>query len=855
MSFEEDYILIIDAAFGRINDKLSSIFQNEINRQKYARRWIWELIQNARDSKKEGVYISVLLDENEHTLSFSHDGKYFNRLSLLRLITQISDKIEGEDNTGRFGTGFITTNLLSKIIFIKGPYTRGDGVNSQFEFVLDRSAWQMDQKTSEFVHEFKQQIQAAITNLDRLENSQICSVTDELTYFSYPIRDNEALKNVKIGMLDLERQLPLVMAFNPSIKSVKVNSEDYLCFEIDPERLNDNIQLSRFQVLKNSKSFKSILVFADAETKSQVAFYATDKQLENYPEQTPRLFSRFPMVGTECFGLPMVFNSEFFEVTETRDALIDDHPQNLKLLNIAVKLYQFALNYFIQQGYQGYKYICKIEKIGMPLMSKSFADITKQFYSDKPIVNTFRGEMKTLKSVRIPIIRQDEFPKVMPNQSKDELFRNFYNLVSICPNIEIPIYHDCTEWFQIYPESKITVEELGAMINNSPSLLSPMKQTWVNWLNQYIQLLTLLNKKDYLRDNAIYVNQIMNVAPLNGNYKDCIQNEKLKEIYNQVYYPDNKDSIQRRLIFKGLNLNYPIFTDILSCEDDKTIAVKIAQKVAEQQVLSKKNGILDPAIQKAFYELFYWMNSNEALAAMLFPATFNDRMSLCSPSEQIEHYNFGIQTKQDLEKHGASSVDDLIQKIKGKYSTYVDTCLLEIQKETSDVLSNKPEEIDENSIIRLLQRNAIQNEQELVWLLHASNYSAEAIQTFLQYRRSSLESAYELVKAMLSMAANRIFEHLRTKPEIYDLSNAKKIAPTVYDGIIKNGQEICIIARPSNNSKVILYYDSEPDYLRKNYELWIVDTNNTMEVPRILTFGDMIKITGIRVIPLKNLFE
>ncbi len=111
MSLEEDSILIIDAAFGKINDKLSTIYQNETNRQKYARRWIWELVQNARDRQKEGVNISVHLDENKGVVSFSHDGKCFNRLSLLRLITQISDKLGGEDNTGRFGTGFITTNF------------------------------------------------------------------------------------------------------------------------------------------------------------------------------------------------------------------------------------------------------------------------------------------------------------------------------------------------------------------------------------------------------------------------------------------------------------------------------------------------------------------------------------------------------------------------------------------------------------------------------------------------------------------------------------------------------------------------------------------------------------------------
>jgi len=147
MSFnEQDSILIVDAAFGKINDKLSTIFQNKDNRQKYARRWIWELIQNARDSKKEGVHIKIHFAESQRSVSFSHDGKYFNRLNLLRLITQISDKIEEQDNTGRFGTGFITTNLLSKIIQIQGPYLKEDRNHTNLNFVIDRSAWSMEKK-------------------------------------------------------------------------------------------------------------------------------------------------------------------------------------------------------------------------------------------------------------------------------------------------------------------------------------------------------------------------------------------------------------------------------------------------------------------------------------------------------------------------------------------------------------------------------------------------------------------------------------------------------------------------------------------------------------------------------------
>jgi hypothetical protein len=150
------------------------------------------------------------------------------------------------------------------------------------------------------------------------------------------------------------------------------------------------------------------------------------------------------------------------------------------------------------------------------------------------------------------------------------------------------------------------------MINNGQKLLSTLQQqAWLLWLNEYIRLITLLNKKNYLRDSAIYVNQSNKITFLKGQSKDIIHNEKLKEIYNLVFYPDKKDSIENRLILKDLNLNYQIFTELIGYENDKTIAARIAQKVAEHQALAKSKGTLDPTLQKAFYELFYWMNSNE----------------------------------------------------------------------------------------------------------------------------------------------------------------------------------------------------------------------------------------------------
>jgi hypothetical protein len=81
-------------------------------------------------------------------------------------------------------------------------------------------------------------------------------------------------------------------------------------------------------------------------------------------------------------------------------------------------------------------------------------------------------------------------------------------------------YNDCAEWGLIYPDSKITVEELGEMINNGQKLLSTLQQqAWLLWLNEYIRLITLLNKKNYLKIVQFMLINLTKLPFLKGNLR------------------------------------------------------------------------------------------------------------------------------------------------------------------------------------------------------------------------------------------------------------------------------------------------------------------------------------------------
>ena len=69
--------------------------------------------------------------------------------------------------------------------------------------------------------------------------------------------------------------------------------------------------------------------------------------------------------------------------------------------------------------------------------------------------------------------------------------------------------------------------------------------------------------------------------------------------------------------------------------------------------------------------------------------------------------------------------------------------------------------------------------------------------------------------------------------------------------IEKNKEQIYLITRPSDYSYVAIYYDSEKNVLdyNKDWELWVEDGKKE---PEKITFGKMLKLTGINKIPLKK---
>lgn len=106
---------------------------------------------------------------------------------------------------------------------------------------------------------------------------------------------------------------------------------------------------------------------------------------------------------------------------------------------------------------------------------------------------------------------------------------------------------------------------------------------------------------------------------------------------------------------------------------------------------------------------------------------------------------------------------------------------------------------------------------------------------------------YIYIERLVQRSVKNVISHLQNLAE-YDCSGQFKIANSIIGGIKKDGVDITIVARPSDNEKVILFYDSEFDVLNyANSELWYEDGNS---IPKKMTLGQVLiksKINKISV--------
>ena len=186
-----------------------------------ARRWVWELLQNAVDIavSEQGVSTEFIL--TELSAIFKHNGLPFDEASLNHLFfkkSQKREKKEGEITIGNFGTGFLTTHLLSKKVEISGVYKKRSGAFTKLASVcLDRSGDEKNITKALKQYSFDRDV------IENNADTEYDSNSVENTVFSYIFTENTSgLHTGKKGIEDLKNALSYAILFISQIKNLNL---------------------------------------------------------------------------------------------------------------------------------------------------------------------------------------------------------------------------------------------------------------------------------------------------------------------------------------------------------------------------------------------------------------------------------------------------------------------------------------------------------------------------------------------------------------------------------------------------------------------------------------------------------
>ena len=344
------------------NKLLDEMEKLMLNQSVSEKRWVWELLQNAKDvSIGETVNIEITLASD--SLSFSHSGRPFQLKNLVFIIEQTSTKerATAENNpltTGKFGTGFMTTHLLSKICELSGIFEKteqGLATYQRFKMTLRRDAEtqkEMIMKVKESFKVFEELDDEQITPyLENFQPSKNCDTT-----FKY-IYGQDGLSVAKNGLKNLETTILTTMSFINEIGTVKIKNEidktvtTYQIVHVDC--VDKNLKMLEFEVRFGESTKNHYILLAEAGAVSiaiDLEKNGSEYSLKDRAADKPVLYVDFPLLGSENFSLPVFVNSHKFNPDEPRSSLIlkGNGPKSLenrRLFENCVPLIKILIEY------------------------------------------------------------------------------------------------------------------------------------------------------------------------------------------------------------------------------------------------------------------------------------------------------------------------------------------------------------------------------------------------------------------------------------------------------------------------------------------------------------------------------
>lgn len=563
-------------------------------------RWAWELLQNAKDSVADNDRkVSVEIELSKDSVVFRHNGTHFTEKDIRGLINQISSKEveEGQESkrTGKFGTGFLTTHLLSKVIQVEGIVETVDEEYYRFSFPLDRNG----KTTGQLVPK----IENAWTAFhESTEDNQIdeYDVDDFNTSFTYNLASKEQKEIARIGVDEFTQLIPFVLAFIPVIDSVNIidNINGTTTKFENSEELEDDVLLSIIKT-ENKKKFEIKLLFAkdDDVAIASIVEETKDGYVIKNLKDFPKLFCDFPLIGTEDFHFPVIVNSFYFNPLMERDGVWlkgdgkQEVEENREILEKAVELYGQLLEKITELNFYDYYNIC-LSKI---------PSTNEKYFDDKWYQTTIQKSLREI--ITKSKVIETEADKVLfsdvrfpdPDLKKEER-EKIWQFSSDLKVNTLPAKKHIHKWADlIWKECGIVdivdlVTDLKGKTNLTEIIntLETDESQAIAWLNNCIDFIFQIGGQIHFNNNELIPNQEGTFKKRKELSADGIDDETLKEIAALLGYNYYEDLIHKDIYFEDSHSTATIqdvaaeisklIKDDESIDEDRILAIR---KLAE----------------------------------------------------------------------------------------------------------------------------------------------------------------------------------------------------------------------------------------------------------------------------------
>lgn len=456
------------------------------NKVRDRRRWIWELMQNAKDAIEKNGHIEINLSDD--AVTFAHNGLPFTYDNLAALLSQRTskspdytddqkeaffEKVFSEDETigesekrrflktsGRFGSGFMTTYLLSKNIRLESIYTDGEKIK-EFSLSLDRSV----ERQSDLIEKVRESFDLFAEIELFKDDDVLIDLTQSAkcwTQFIYRFEDEGSKAIANEGIQDLYASVQYVFCFVEVLSKISIfeNGTQTVYSRIGCVALGDltivkvarrvnNEQETVLEIIKSSSKYDVVSIVLPI-TRSEHTYCIS------FPDKkTPYQFISFPLIGSESFSFPAIVNSPLFNPGDAREKVylnltydLDYDKKvwmNRRLLERCLELYEKLLKCAIEERWQNLHYLARMaipDDTDVTWYSATIQSQLIRIVTDLPMVRPHSGT----NDIRVIDAKFPVYDELKINE--------FWELCAYLIATQIPIKADIELWKQIVIDNK-----------------------------------------------------------------------------------------------------------------------------------------------------------------------------------------------------------------------------------------------------------------------------------------------------------------------------------------------------------------------------------------------------------------